>query len=180
MVSLDDEGAGFPLDEAQHLPITDDEEDAFPLDEARHLSISDDEEAKEDLSTERAPRFLRLVRQFRRIRLRCPILRFPCARMPNVCANMRNAIRLGRPRRLNRTTNRSQIRRNRRNSGCRRLRRRRGYNCDEYPFASTFQGGRGAVVRLVPRRENAIQGAVLGNFYRRYRIGHGGCFRVAV
>ena len=184
----DDDEAGFPLEEAQHLPISDDEAAGFPLDEAQHLPISDDEEAKGDLSTERAPRLLGLIRFFSRLgrrgrgrRRRCPTIRFPCSRMPSVCANMRYAIRLGKPSRLTRTTNRAQIRRNRRNAPCRHLRRRpAGHNCDEYPFASTFQGGRGSVVRMVPRRENSIQGAVLGAFYRRNRIGHGGCFRVSV
>ncbi len=173
------------------LVITDDEEDQSPLDDAQYLSTSDDEEAEGDLSTERSPRVLGILRLLRLLRLRrpsrgrgrrqrCPTIRFPCSRMPNVCANMRNAIRLGKPRVLQRTTNRSQIRRNRRASGCRRLGRRAGHNCDEYPFASTFQGGRGAVVRLVPIRENSIQGALLGAFYRRNRIGHRGCFRVSV
>ena len=168
-------------------PISDDEEDAFPLDEAQHLPISDDEEAKGDLSTERAPRLVgsirllsRLIRRWRRRHRRCPTIRFPCSRMPSVCANMRYAISLGKPSQLTRTTNRFQIRQNRRNSACRALRRRPGHNCDEYPFASTFQGGRGSVVRMVPRRENSIQGGVLSAFYRRNRIGHGDCFRVSV
>ena len=175
------------MDEAQHLPITDNEEDEFPLDEAQHLSISDDEEAKGDLSTERAPRLLGLIRFLTRLgrrgfrrRRRCPTIRFPCTRMPNVCSNMRYAISLGRPSQLTRTTNRFQIRQNRRNSACRHLRRRPGHNCDEYPFASSFQGGRGSVTRMVPRRENSIQGGVLSAFYRRNRIGHGDCFRVDV
>ena len=106
----------------------------------------------------------------------CPILRFPCTRMPNICANIRNALRRGKPSRLVRNTNRKKIRRNRSQSGCYRLARRRGYNCDEYPFASTFQGGRGAVVRLVPIRENSIQGGMISAFYRRSRIGHDDCF----
>ena len=185
--------------------LLDDKEDEFPLDEFQLLSrsVSDgkeakedlrnDDEAKEDLGTQRAPRFLGRWLRFRgrgrrpgrrrgrgRGGRRCPTVRFPCSRMPNVCANMRNAIRLGKPRLLTRTTNRSQIRRNRRNSGCRSLGRRTGYNCDEYPFASSFQGGHGAVVRLVPIRENSIQGGILAAFYIRNRIGHGGCFRVSV
>jgi hypothetical protein len=151
------------------LVSSDDEEDDLPVDENEDLSsLSEDDEAEDGMSKARVRR------------QRCPTLRFPCFIMPNVCANMRNAIRLGKPRRLTRTTNRSQIRRNRRNSGCRRLGRRAGYNCDEYPFASSFQGGAGAVVRLVPIRENSIQGGILAAFYIRHRIGHGGCYRVRV
>ena len=73
-------------------------------------------------------------------RQRCPTVTFPCSRMRTVCANMRNAIRRGRPTQLNRITSRSQIARNRRLSGCPRLPRRPGFNCDEYPFASSRQG----------------------------------------
>lgn len=168
-----------------------DEEVPFLLDDAQYLPVTDGESVKGDMSTERSPRviglLLRLLRLGRRPgrrpgrgRPRCPTIRFPCSRMRNVCANIRNAFRMGKPKQLQRTTNRSQIRRNRRQSGCGGLGRRTGYNCDEYPFASTFQGGRGAVVRLVPIRENSIQGGMLAAFYRRNRIGHGGCFRVRV
>ena len=110
----------------------------------------------------------------------CPTVTFPCSRMPNVCANMRRAISLGKPTRLNRITNRIRVAKNRYYSGCRRLVRKPGYNCDEYPFASTAQGGRGAVVRNVPIRQNSIQGGLLAVFYRRYNIGNGSCFRVAL
>ena len=166
-----------------------DEEVPFSLDDAQYLSPSKDENIK--MSTDRSPRFLgflsRLLRLGRRPRPTpgqrrptCPTIRFPCSRMPNVCANIRNAFGMGKPSQLQRTTDRSQIRRNRRASGCRSLGRRAGYSCDEYPFASSLQGGSGAVVSLVPRRENSIQGAMLTAFYRRNRIGHRGCFNVSV
>ena len=155
-----------------------DEEVPFSLDDAQYLSPSKDESVNGDINTELSPRQIGRIPRISSVH--CPILRFPCSRMPNICANIRNAFRRGKPSRLVRTTNRRQIRRNRRQSGCRRLPRRRGYNCDEYPFASTFQGGRGAVVRLVPIRENSIQGGLISAFYRRNRIGHGGCFRVRV
>ena len=42
-------------------------------------------------------------------------------------------------------------------------------SCDEYPFASTWQGGiymgKPASVRCVPRGTNSSQGGTLGNFY---------------
>ena len=41
-----------------------------------------------------------------------------------------------------------------------------------------FPGGRGAVIMLVPVSENSRQGALLAAFYRRNRIGNGGCYRV--
>ena len=72
--------------------------------------------------------------------LGCPTVTFPCSRMPSVCRNMRNAIGRGKPTRLNRITNPALIRLNRFRSGCRRLPGRPGFNCDEYPFASSRQG----------------------------------------
>ena len=108
----------------------------------------------------------------------CPILHLPCSRMPNICGNIQNAFRRRKSSLLVRTTSRKQIRRNRRQSGCRYLPRSRGYSCDEYLFASTFQGGRGSVVKLVPVRENSIQGGLISAFYQRSRIGDGDCFRV--
>ena len=170
--------------------------------------MTDDDEATEDLNTERVQRTPSRVRTrrsrvpsrrrtrrptrrptarptrrptrtpTRRPIRRCPTVTFPCARMPSVCANMLNAIRSGKPSQLTRITNSAQIARNRRDSGCRSLGSRPGHNCDEYPFASSAQGGRGAVVRLVPIRENSIQGGTLAAFYRRYNIGNNDCFNV--
>ena len=163
-----------PLDLDNDDKDDDNDEILSPLEDNKYSSMSEDE--SEDP-------ILRLIRRARRPkpkRPRCPTISFPCAQMPNVCANIRNAFRMGKPRQLQRTTNPSQIRRNRRQSGCRRLGRRTGYNCDEYPFASSLQGGSGAVVKLVPIRENSVQGGMLAAFYRRNNIGHGGCFKVKV
>jgi hypothetical protein len=48
---------------------------------------------------------------------------------------------------------------------------KRAWSCDEYPFASTYQGGRNiagklASIKIVPLQENSSQGGVLGAFYR--------------
>lgn len=51
---------------------------------------------------------------------------------------------------------------------------------DEYPFASTLQGGAGARVAGVPLQEQRIQGRVLSRFYQKYGIGDGDQFGVAV
>jgi RHS repeat-associated protein len=40
-----------------------------------------------------------------------------------------------------------------------------GTSCDEYPFASTYQGGLGATVAKVPWTSNLAQGGVLSSFY---------------
>ncbi|XHC26851.1 MAG: NucA/NucB deoxyribonuclease domain-containing protein [Phycisphaerales bacterium] len=51
---------------------------------------------------------------------------------------------------------------------------------DEYPFASSREGGRGAWVGHVSKREQNAQGAVLTNFFRRHRVGFGDRFRVRI
>ncbi|CAB4000889.1 Hypothetical predicted protein [Paramuricea clavata] len=55
-----------------------------------------------------------------------------------------------------------------------------GYNCDEYPFASSKEGGKGAEIMLVPAVENSQQGGLLGGFYRSQGIKDGDCYNVKV
>ena len=106
---------------------------------------------------------------------------FDCTNMPAVCANMRNAIHnKGKPSQLTRTTNSSQIRKNRRDSGCTKMKPGPGMSCDEYPFASTNEGGLGAVIVAVPLKENQSQGGQLSAFYRKNDIQDGGCFKVQI
>lgn len=42
-----------------------------------------------------------------------------------------------------------------------------GDSCDEYPFASSNQGGAGAVLRCVPLAHNTVQGRQLSSFYAK-------------
>lgn len=51
---------------------------------------------------------------------------------------------------------------------------------DEYPFASTVEGGAGAWVAGVPVGEQYIQGGTLAQFYARNGIGQGDQFQVLV
>ena len=106
---------------------------------------------------------------------------FNCTNMPAVCANMKNAIHTKeKPPKLTRTTNTSQIRKNRRDSGCTKMKPGPGMSCDEYPFASTNQGGKNAVIVAVPIKENSSQGGQLSAFYRRNSIQDGDCFEVQI
>ncbi len=43
--------------------------------------------------------------------------------------------------------------------------RANGLSCDEYPFASTVEGGFNTQIMLVPARENSRQGGILSGFY---------------
>ncbi len=55
-----------------------------------------------------------------------------------------------------------------------------GKECDEYPFASTYEGGQGASAELVPEQENQIQGGQLSAFYRSNNLRNGSQFIVGV
>ena len=45
-----------------------------------------------------------------------------------------------------------------------------GWSCDEYPFATTEEGGKDARVQWVPASENNRQGGKMMNFYRSQQI----------
>lgn len=52
---------------------------------------------------------------------------------------------------------------------------------DEYPFASTCEGGRRAWIGHIPAAQNSAQGGILSNFYRRHsQGGRPFTFRVSV
>lgn len=51
---------------------------------------------------------------------------------------------------------------------------------DEYPFASTLEGGEGSWVGHIPKSQQNAQGAILKNFYKANRIRPGDRFRVVV
>ena len=51
-------------------------------------------------------------------------------------------------------------------------------SCDEYPFASTNEGGARASRANVNLRQNQRGGALLGGFYKRQRVLTGDAFWV--
>lgn len=53
-------------------------------------------------------------------------------------------------------------------------------SCDEYPFASTQEGGSGARIEEVPLREQNCQGGTLRQEYRRAQINEGTEFLVVI
>jgi len=92
---------------------------------------------------------------------------------PGIFENIDTAIKSGKPSLLHRETSRSAIRRNRREaigafSGT--------GSPDEFPFASSKEGGKGAQVRGVQIGEQLRQGAALGLFYRVFKIGNNDAF----
>jgi hypothetical protein len=97
--------------------------------------------------------------------------------MPNIANNVQSALDEGHPGILTRTRDQDLIDANR-EAAC------HGFcgpgSPDEYPFASTHEGGAGARVQGVPLKEQRIQGGVLSRFYAKYGIGDGDRFRVIV
>lgn len=99
-----------------------------------------------------------------------PTVTFPSFTLPAIAAHINRAQNSGFPSVLTRLTDRAQIRRNRREA-C------RGFisippliTCDEYPFASSYQGGAGSSTAAAPQTEQSIQGGILGAFYRVNQI----------
>jgi hypothetical protein len=109
---------------------------------------------------------------------RIPTVVFSMRIGPAICANFDAAVRAGAPTVLNRITSKDRRRRNRREALRGRPPAGAGFQWDEYPFASTRQGGAGARVMKVPAGENSYQGRTLSSFYRRRHIGNGTAFRV--
>ncbi|KAI1469391.1 deoxyribonuclease NucA/NucB-domain-containing protein [Daldinia caldariorum] len=104
------------------------------------------------------------------------VVTFDCDRMPEVCHNMCFAVHCKhKPKQLTWDKPLYDVERKRRlSAGCGQNNRcsekklkKKGYNCDEYPFATTKQADRGGQInRCVPRSENSRQGAILGQLYR--------------
>ena len=100
---------------------------------------------------------------------------------PNVSTNIREALEEGKPSVLSRETNKDVIAKNRREAlrGKENL-REPGTSLDEFPFASTKEGGSGARVKAVPVREQSVQGGKLSQFFQRNNIKQGDKFKVKV
>ncbi|HEX7659914.1 MAG TPA: NucA/NucB deoxyribonuclease domain-containing protein [Pseudonocardiaceae bacterium] len=92
-----------------------------------------------------------------------PVLVVNAARMPFIARNTKLAWEDGQPGIL--TMNRSKQDANRRNACPESFPRSHGGQCDEYPMASTNEGGRGAHTEEVPARENRCQGGSYNSQY---------------
>ena len=113
----------------------------------------------------------------------CNVLRVVCfskgARpeiaVPVIAANIERGQALGLPRMLTYLGRGNPQQKLNRDLACDKDRQRREYGrvagggttCDEYPFASTFQGGANTVIAEVSGAENSKQGGILSGFYGR-------------
>ena len=108
---------------------------------------------------------------------------FDCTKVPNICSNDFYATKcLGFPTTLHRDSADATAHRNA--NACRSPNRCAGHDdqsnsCDEYPYASSAEGGKGAVTRGVPSHENSVQGGTLSSFYTRAGVAQGDAYNVA-
>lgn len=98
-------------------------------------------------------------------------------RTPKIAINDKSAIDAGKPMLLHYAPGMNDI--NREFAGCTSA-WQGPQSCDEYPFASTFEGGLGAQTMGVPVSEQGDQGRDLSAFYRSNKMRKGDPFLVAV
>lgn len=111
----------------------------------------------------------------------CDDLKFvviDAAKMPFIARNISTAWQVGHPGVL--TRDRAVQAVNRRKVCRPSFPRKYGGQCDEFPFASTRQGGEGAQEHEVPARENQCQGGTLSRRYVAAGIGDGDDFLVVI
>jgi hypothetical protein len=103
-----------------------------------------------------------------------PVYHVNSQKFPTISSHIRDAQRSGQPSVLTRTTNQNLIKQNRASAT-------KGVSgLDEYPFASTYEGGKGASVRPVNWAEHKYQGPDIRKFYRNYNILDRDKFKVIV
>ncbi|MGC1301319.1 MAG: NucA/NucB deoxyribonuclease domain-containing protein [Caulobacteraceae bacterium] len=100
--------------------------------------------------------------------------------LPGIGANVDAAIGEGHPSKLHRLEIQPLRRKNRRDALRGLGARPKDQSYDEYPPASSQEGGAGARVALVPRSEQNVQGGQLSAFYRKHKIKHGDPFHIKV
>jgi Deoxyribonuclease NucA/NucB len=121
-----------------------------------------------------------------------PIVTFSRATVPNIAANIEKAQKNGQPSILTRNTSKEDAKSNRYEACKKTVNGTKVFvatpaeiaagrtSCDEYPFASTLEGGLGATVAAVKPTENSSQGGTLGSFYTSKGIKDGDRFKVEV
>lgn len=112
-----------------------------------------------------------------------PIFVIDATKMPNIAAHVKQAQAQGQPSILTYIgAENNSLNTNNRNAACRLqpIPRPPGQQCDEYPFASTYEGGATASAVLVPGGENQSQGGSLSKFYASNNLQKGSRFQVMV
>jgi len=106
-----------------------------------------------------------------------PVHKVNKSETPGIYDNTVKAQKDGQPSVLTRETNKKTIRKQRR-SATKGKKAKKGQSIDEYPFASTKEGGQGATTATVPIGEQSQQGGQLSSFYKKNNIKEGDKFKV--
>lgn len=106
-----------------------------------------------------------------------PTVAFSRGKAPEIGKVFDDAVSAGAPTTLNRATV-AQKAANRRNALRGHDSPPKGQQREEYPFASSTQGGTGALVRPVPAGEQSYQGGILSTFYRDSKVVPGDAYNV--
>jgi Deoxyribonuclease NucA/NucB len=112
---------------------------------------------------------------------RLPVFVVNSDRTPVIARHVRQALDAGYPSLLHRAP--GNVARANRRAACGGWPRRTSQTdpeCDEYPFASAFEGGRGASVAPVPPLEQRRQGGLLLAFFTKENVQVGDPFLVVV
>jgi hypothetical protein len=105
-----------------------------------------------------------------------PELEISASKYPELAENILNAQKAGHPEIL---THGGEIAANRA-AALEGVPNITGFSRDEYPFASSMEGGAGSWVGHVPVSQQNAQGALLKNFFKRYNIKAGDLYRVVI
>jgi hypothetical protein len=99
-----------------------------------------------------------------------PVVHYTTSNFPFIHRNIKTAIGIGKPRRLQYLQDSAKADANRTAALAGHRPAKPGFSLDEYPFASSYQGGAGAHVMEVPETEQDRQGGFMSRFYQNNRL----------
>jgi hypothetical protein len=100
-----------------------------------------------------------------------PTIVFDKSEFPQIAPHIHDTIHAqSRPSRLHREANKSEIRKHRRIACGPHRKAKKPGSCDEYPFASSKEGGANALTKGVPLSEQNKQGGKLSAFYQKHQL----------
>jgi uncharacterized Zn-binding protein involved in type VI secretion len=109
-----------------------------------------------------------------------PVIVFDQATFPQKYANIKAYLKNKKSKTLTRQTSKSAIRANRRAALKGVSKGPPNTSLDEFPFASSTQGGAGASVAAIPTSEQNAQGGKMSSFYQNNNITNGKSFKVQI
>jgi hypothetical protein len=119
-----------------------------------------------------------VLKDFVRASRRPPTVVFDSARGPGLKTTFDKGRASGASDEMRRLAKKPLIRDNRREALRGQKAAPPGQSLDEYPFASSYEGGAGSTVNPVPVAEQDYQGGVLSRFYQDHNIRDGDRFKV--